>query len=166
MSAKPHIHGRRHGFSVSKALEQLGDDLKQIKKEESLSWADVGRALGKSDDRASDYANALSEMPVSAFLLGCKEWNGRFANGVLSLIGMKLVDTDAEAVSDTEKLTRLLKLAHLISMALNDLESPGSVDDDELRDIGLDALVEASRAIDSLRNRLVKINLYSVENVA
>ena len=42
--------------------------------------------------RARDYSNALSEMPVSAFLLGCREWNGRFANGVLSLIGMKLVE--------------------------------------------------------------------------
>lgn len=162
MKHQPHIHGKHHGFSVSKALEQIGADLKSIKDEDGLSWKDVGRTLGKSDDRASDYANAISEMPVSAFLLGCKEWNGRFANGVLSLISMKLVDADVEPLSDTEKLTRLLRLAHLISMALNDMDTPGAVDDDELQSIGLDALVQASRAIDSLRTRLVRMNMEKV----
>jgi hypothetical protein len=162
VSTAPHIHGKHRSFSVSKALSQLGNDLKTIKDEDELTWKEVGRVLGKSEDRASDYATAISEMPVSAFLLGCREWNGRLGNGVMSMIGMKLVDADVEAVSDTEKLTRLLKLAHLIASALNDMETPGAVDDDELRAIGLDALVQASRAIDGLRTRLVRMNMEQV----
>lgn len=157
MTGKPQIHGRRSGFSVSAALQQIGDDLGTIKKEDGLSWKDVGRALGKSDDRASDYANAISEMPVSAFLLGCKEWNGRFANGVLSLIGMKLVETSTDIYTDGEKLSHILRVAHLIATALGDMESPGSVDDDELRDIGSEALDEAQRAIDALRIRHARL---------
>ena len=153
MTSNPQIHGRRSSFSVSTALQQVGDDLATIRKEDGLTWKDVGRVLGKSDDRASDYANALSEMPVSAFLLGCREWNGRFANGVLGLIGMRLVEVDNESVSDGEKLTRILRLAHVLSKALTDLDTPGVVDDAELDDIDTEMLDEATRAIDALRAR-------------
>lgn len=166
MSSKPQIHGRRSSFSVSTALQQIGDDLANIRREDGLTWKDVGRVLGKSDDRASDYANALSEMPVSAFLLGCREWNGRFANGVLSLIGMKLVETDADRSSDSEKLSHILKLAHLVSSALTDMETPGSVDDGELRAIGSETLDEASRAIDALRARLARLDGDKIRSVA
>ncbi|MFD1104602.1 hypothetical protein [Sphingobium olei] len=166
MNTKPQIHGRRSSFSVSAALQQIGDDLSDIRKEDSLTWKDVGRVLGKSDDRASDYANALSEMPVSAFLLGCREWNGRFANGVLSLIGMKLVEINADATTDGEKLCHILKLAHLISAAMTDLETPGAIDDGELKEIGAEALDEASRAIDALRARLARLEPVKLAGVA
>lgn len=151
----PHIHGRRASFSVSAALQQLGDDLAAIRKEDGLTWKDVGRVLGKSDDRASDYANAISEMPVSAFLLGCREWNGRLGNGVMGMIGQKLAPVEAEEISDSDKLCRILKLAHLLSQALTDDQTPGTVDNDELKGIGLAALDDAARGIDALRHRLM-----------
>lgn len=162
MTTTPQIHGRRSSFSVSAALQQIGDDLAAIRDEDRLTWTDVGRVLGKSDDRARDYSNALSEMPVSAFLLGCREWNGRFANGVLSLIGMKLVEIGMDAYSDGEKLSHILRVAHLLAAALGDLETPGTVDDGELRDIGSEALDEAQRAIDALRVRLARLNIREV----
>lgn len=158
MNTKPQIHGRRSSFSASKAIERVGEDLEAIKKDDGLTWGDIGRVLGKSEDQASKYANGLAEMSVTSFLLGCREWNGRFANGVLSLIGMKLTETNAETTSDSEKLCRILRLAHLISAAMTDLETPGAIDDVELREIGSEALDEASRAIDALRARLVTID--------
>lgn len=162
MTSKPQIHGRRSSFSASAALAQLGEDLSAIRKEDGLTWKDVGRVIGKSDDRASDYATAISEMPVSAFLLGCREWNGRFANGVLGLIGMKLTEIGVDAYSDGEKLSHILRVAHLLAAALGDMETPGSVDDDELRDIGSEALDEAQRAIDALRLRLSRLHVREV----
>lgn len=157
--SSPQIHGRRAPFSVSRALERLGDDLAAIRKEDGLTWKDVGRVLGKSDDRASDYANALSEMPVSAFLLGCREWNGRLGNGVMGMIGQKLAPVDDEEVSDSDKLCRILRLAHLLSQALTDDQTPGAVDADELKGIGLAALDDAARGIDALRSRLMDMGI-------
>ena len=152
MSA-PHIHGRWRSFSVSKAVDKLGETLKSIKEEDGLSWKEVGRILGKSDDRASDYASGLSEMPVGAFLLACREWNGRFANAALALIGQKLAPIDDADCSDPEKLCRVLKLAHLIGTAIADVKTPGVIDDDELDGINAADLDDAARAIDALRTR-------------
>lgn len=166
MNTKPQIHGRRSSFSANVALTKLGDDLSEIRKEDGLTWSDIGRVLGKSEDQASKYATALADMPVSSFLLGCREWNGRFANGVLSLIGMKLTEIGGDTTSDGEKLCRILRLAHLISAAMTDLETPGAIDDGELRDIGAEALDEAARAMDALRARLARLDGAKLEAVA
>lgn len=149
----PRIHGRWSSFSVSKALETLGETLSTIRREDGLTWKEVGRIIGKSDDRASDYANALSEMPVGAFLLACKEWNGRFANAALSMIGMTLVPQGVDATSDTDKMVRIAKLGHLIAAAIADKKTPGVIDDDELDTISDEDLDEASMAIAALRAR-------------
>ncbi|MFT3966846.1 MAG: hypothetical protein QM690_13295 [Sphingobium sp.] len=155
--SSPQIHGRRASFSASKAVDQLGEDLEAIKKADGLTWADVGRVLGKSDDQAAKYASGLAEMSVTSFLLGCREWNGRLGNGVLALIGQKLSPVDAEDVSDSDKLCRILRLAHLLSQAMSDDDTPGAVDDDEIKSIGIAALDDAARAIDALRHRLMDI---------
>jgi hypothetical protein len=127
--------------------------LRTIKEEDGLSWKEVGRILGKSDDRASDYANSLSEMPVGAFLLACREWNGRFANSVLALIGQKIAPLASDDIADTDKLCRILRLAHLISAALADSKSPGVIDADELAGFSTADLDDAERAVVALRAR-------------
>jgi transcriptional regulator with XRE-family HTH domain len=147
----PQIHGRRRSFSVSDALDTLGEDLKKIREEEGLTWIDVGRVLGKSDDRAADYAKGISEMPVSAFLLGIREWNGRFAGNVLAMVGKQIGPLDAADMSDNERLAKLLHLAHLLSLALLD---DGKVDDEELRGIGGGTLDETISGLMALRTRL------------
>ncbi len=149
----PHFHGRYRSFSVSRALDTLGSSLKAIRDEDGLTWKEVGRILGKSEDRASDYANALSDMPVSAFLLACREWNGRFANAALSMIGMSLTPNYDDAISDTAKLAHVLKLTHLMSAAIADDATPGVIDDGELATISDVDLDEAEHAIAALRAR-------------
>ncbi|SDC30130.1 hypothetical protein SAMN05444678_102240 [Sphingomonas sp. YR710] len=154
MSAVQQIHGKRRSFAVSDALSTLGADLAKIREEDGLTWADVGRVLGKSDDRAADYAKAISEMPVSAFLLGLREWNGRFGGRVLAMIGQQIGPLSSADMSDNERLSHLLHLAHLLSLALLD---DGQVDDGELRGIGSAALDNAARGIAALRTRLAAI---------
>jgi transcriptional regulator with XRE-family HTH domain len=150
---EPQFHGRWRSFSVSNAVDTLGAALRTIKDEDNLSWKEVGRILGKSDDRASDYASGLSEMPVGAFLLACREWNGRFANAALALIGQKIAPLNSDDIEDTDKLCRLLRLAHLISAAIADSKSPGVIDDEELEGFSTADLDDAERAIAALRAR-------------
>lgn len=150
----PQIHGTPRSFSVSNALETIGEDLATIKREDKLSWKDVGRVMGKSDDRAADYASAISEMPVSAFLLGLREWNGRLGARVLAMIGKQIGPLDAADMTDNERLAKLLHLAHLLSLALLD---DGKVDDDELRGIGSATLDETISGLMALRARLATI---------
>ena len=151
----PQIHGMRRSFSVSDALDTLGEDLRRIREEDKLTWADVGRVLGKSDDRAQDYAKGISEMPVSAFLLGAREWNGRFAGRVLAMIGKQIGPLDALDMTDNERLAKLLHLAHMLALALAD---NGKVDDDELKGIGGAALDEAISGLMAMRARLHQID--------
>jgi transcriptional regulator with XRE-family HTH domain len=149
----PQFHGRWRSFSVSKALDTLGDTLSTIRREDNLTWKEVGRIIGKSEDRASNYASGLGEMPVSAFLLACREWNGRFANATLSMIGMSLVPDQDDATTDTAKLAHVLKLTHLMSAAIADDATPGVIDDRELDGISDVDLDEAEAAITALRAR-------------
>lgn len=158
MSTAPQIHGKRRTFSVSAALETIGEDLAKIKKEDGLTWKEVGRVLGKSDDRAADYSTAVSEMPVSAFLLACREWNGRFAANVFAMIDQKLGPIDGGDMTDNERLSHLLRLAHLLSVALSDDHTPGDIDDNELEAIGSAALDDAARGIETLRARLSRLH--------
>jgi hypothetical protein len=151
----PQIHGGRRSFSVSDALDTLGDDLKRIREEDKLTWADVGRVLGKSDDRAQDYAKGFSEMPISAFLLGAREWNGRFAGRVLAMIGKQIGPLNALDMTDNERLSKILHLAHLLALAL---ANDGAVDDEELKTIGGAPLDEAIAGLMSMRARLHQID--------
>lgn len=148
-----HIHGTRRTFAVSKAVDTIADTLQTIRAEDSLTWADMGNALGKSDDRARDYANGVSEMPIGAFLLACKEWNGRFANPTFALLQMNLEDQSTIRTTDREKLCRITKLAHLLTVAMTDEVSPGCVDDRELEEIPSGDLLKAEEAIKALRLR-------------
>jgi hypothetical protein len=124
-----HIHHTRRGFCVSDALDALGEDIATIRQEDGLTWEDVGREMGKCKDRARDYSKALSEMPLSAFLLGCRKWNGRFAGRVLAMIGKRLADAEGtDSTSDREKESKVLSAALALSVALAD----GKLEDEEI----------------------------------
>lgn len=153
MTTAPQFHGRNITYSASKAVEVIGDSLSTIKREDGATWADIGRELGKSDDRAASYGAGLADMPVSAFLRGLKRWNGRLGNAVFAYIGFRLEPIFHEECSDPDKLTRVLRLAHLISAALGDDRTPGVIDDDELDAIQDRDLDEAERSIQAIRAR-------------
>jgi hypothetical protein len=147
--SKPHIHGFRSPFCVSDALDILGDDISAIRQSDRLTWDDVGRELGKGKDRAQDYAKGISEMPVSAFLLGCRAWNGRFSDRVLAMIGMKLAPLETTEPVTQHTASCITKLLLELSVALED----GKVDDRELAGMRT-ALDEAGRAVDAMRAKL------------
>ncbi|RVT93719.1 hypothetical protein [Sphingomonas crocodyli] len=151
MTAQPGIHGKRRTFAVSDAVDTLGESLAAIREADGLTWKDVGRVLGRSEDQASQYAKGTAEMGFTSFLLGLREWNGRFGADVLAMIGVKSVPLDSEDMTDNERLAKLLHLAHLLSLTLLD---DGKVDDDELQAIGSKALDDAARGIEALRQRL------------
>lgn len=146
---KPGFHGRRRSFSVSKAVDQLAADITAIKEEDGLTWTDVGRVFGKGEDQAAQYGKGNAEMSFTSFLLGCREWNGRFSAGVAAMIGQCLRDLDAVDLTHRHFVTLLTRLAFEISLAL---ENDDDVDETEL-DRMTALLDDVSRGLDQLRQR-------------
>ncbi len=152
MSA-PHIHNRYRTVPASLLLGTLGSSLETIKAEDGATDADLGAVLGKHEDTAARYRTALGEMGVVSFLRGCREWDGRFANDVMGLVGMRISPIDAAGAC--EGRTALKALADLMSKKAAALENDNIVDDEELD--GMWPEIEAvSRHIDRLREQRAK----------
>lgn len=150
MSA-PHIHGRYRTVPASLLLDTLGASLAAIKAEDRATDEDLGQVLGKSDDRAAAYRAGAADMGVVSFLRGCREWDGRFANDVLGLVGMRLVPIDDSACQDAHSLAALGELIAKKAVALAD----NVISDSELDDMW--PQIEAVGAhIDRLRQRRAK----------
>jgi succinyl-CoA synthetase alpha subunit len=145
----PQIHGRYRTVPASLLLKAIGDALEEIKDEDKATDADLGAVLGKHEDTAARYRTGLAEMPVVSFLRGCREWDGRFANAALGLVGMRLAPIDAAAGCDRASVTALCSLLAKKSAAL---ENDGVIDDDELEDMWPE-LEAAAKHIDRLRDR-------------
>lgn len=145
----PHIHNRYRTIPASKMLNTLGESLERIKSQDGATDADLGAVLGKSDDTAARYRTGLAEMPVVAFLRGCREWDGRFANDVLGLVGMRITPVDASSACDRQSVTALCALLAKWSAAL---ENDGQIDDQELEEMWPE-LEAASKHVDRLRQR-------------
>jgi hypothetical protein len=109
MSA-PHIHARRRTFSASVAVDTQNAVLTTIRTEDEATWADMGRVLGKSDDRAAAYANTASPIDLPTFLAGCREWGGRFADPLLALVGGRWAEAGAICSSDEKAALTLANL--------------------------------------------------------
>lgn len=124
---EPHFHGSRASFSASKALDTIGRTVISIRENEHLTWKDVGRVFGKSEDRAASYATGMSEMGVTAFLLGCREWGGQFANPALAQVGMKLVPLETYDKTDWQGMTAVTRWLATFSQAIED----GEIDAEE-----------------------------------
>ena len=145
----PHIHNRYRTIPASKMLNTLGESLERIKAQDGATDGDLGAVFGKSDDTAARYRTGLAEMPVVAFLRGCREWDGRFANDVLALVGMRLAPIAVDQT--TPERSALRALGTLIAKKAAAMED-GVVDDAELDDMWPE--IEAVSAhIDRLRAR-------------
>jgi hypothetical protein len=145
--SEPQIHGRRASFSANKVLETLGESLDLIRGQDKLTWKDIGRTLGKSSDRAAAYADGDGDMGIVSFLLGCREWNGRFANKALGMIGMKLVPLESVPNSDRAYASALARLQAKVNAAL---ENDDIIDQDEIDGMRAD-LDEVARGTDARR---------------
>ncbi|WP_230771122.1 hypothetical protein [Sphingomonas sp. Leaf4] len=113
----PHLHGTRRTFSASAAVDTQNGILTAIKFEDGATWADIGRVLGKSDDRAAAYANTASPIDLPTFLFGCKEWGGRFADPLLALVGGRWAEAGAICTSDDPASLTLAQLLPAIISA-------------------------------------------------
>jgi hypothetical protein len=125
----PHIHRPRRTFSASKSVEVQGNVLTAIKAEEDITFKDMGRVLGKSEDRAAIYSAGGSPMDLPTFLAACHEWKGRFADPLLALVGGRWADEGAVCTGDERGA---LTLATLLP-AIIAIEADGVVEADELK---------------------------------
>ncbi|NOW44144.1 hypothetical protein FHW96_000271 [Novosphingobium sp. SG751A] len=105
---------KRPVFSAYSALCIVGDALSRIKKDDGLTWADVGAVLGKSEDQAAKYAAGEADMGLVSFARGMREWNGRLSGELLQLCK----DSRPGAASDRIDATRVLQAATALSEAL------------------------------------------------
>jgi len=140
----PHFHGKRREISASSLREALGNDLGQIRQDDKLTWADVGRVLGRSEDQAAKYADGTAEMPVTSYLFGKRIWGTRLTGRVEAL-----VSSDRAPVHDHHVLPELLACATGLAEGLRD----GSLC---LKDIGANR-TEIEGTITALQGLLEKL---------
>lgn len=122
-------HGTRRTFSASGAIDTQNRVLTTIKSDDAATWTDIGRVLGKSEDRAAAYANTASAIDLPTFLAGCREWGGRFADPLLALVGGRWADAGSVCSGD-EKAA--LTLATLLPAVIQ-IESDGLIEAHELQ---------------------------------
>lgn len=144
-TAIPPLH---RSISASALIDALAGSLTTIKNEDGLTDAELGKYLHKGQDAGKAYRTGFAEMPVTAFLRGCERWNGRFANDALAKIGMKLEPLSRPDITPQSLQTRLAKLMHEVSIALED----GIIDDLEIQRMKR-SLIDAGEAIDAYRGK-------------
>lgn len=139
---------QRSIFSASTVRDTIASTLKAIKDEDGLTFADMGRVMGKSGDRAEAYCNGdFSDMSGFSLLAAWREWNGRFIGPIRSLVeGSR----PGGAHCDHAGQSAILKAALALSVALED----GKVDTEEVR-ANRSTLENARDAIDA---QLAKLN--------
>jgi hypothetical protein len=74
----PLIHGKAKTVSASDVVNALADALGEIRREDRLTWSDMGNVLGKSEDQAAKYADASAVMDITTFWRAREAWGSRF----------------------------------------------------------------------------------------
>ena len=147
MSA-PLIHGKRSVYSASAAAAAIGRAILEIKSEDTLTWAEIGVVLGKSEDQVAKYADGTAYMDFVTYGRGKREWNGRFTGYFERLC----VDSRPGSQCDHGALTNVLSAATSLSQSLAD----GEITAAEIRESrqlleqardDLDALLSKARAV-------------------
>lgn len=147
MSA-PTIHGKAPVFSASRVLAAIGDELAAIKINDGLTYADLGRVLGKSEDMAAKYCAGEADMGVVSFAAAKREWNGRFTGKLDQLC----VESRPCGDADRNRQNKVLRAALALSLALEDDDE---ITPDEVR--ANRATLESARdAIDAVLRKLVR----------
>ena len=115
---KPTIHGRRPVFSENNLLQAAGDAILEIKHQDNLTWSDIGKVLGVSDDSAAKYASGFACMTFATFMRGKREWGGRFAGPVERLV----IASRPGSVSGNMAMMHMLSASSAICAAMEDGE--------------------------------------------
>ena len=145
--SNPAIHRSRAVFSASAVLAEIAEALSAIKREDGLTFSDLGALLGKSEDQAAKYCDGSATMDAITFARGKREWNGRFTGGVDKLC----VESRPCGDHDRTRQNKVLAAALALSVAL--------VDDDEVTPAEVRAnratLESARDAIDAVLRKIV-----------
>lgn len=113
------IHLSRRVFSASSVRDTIAQTLTAIKEEDRLTYADMGRVMGKSPDRAEAWCTGdFSEMSGFSLLAAWREWNGRFIGPLRDLVEQ----SRPGKVSDSGTLSVLLECGARLAKALENGE--------------------------------------------
>ena len=108
----PLIHGKAKTVSASDVVNSLADALGEIRRQDRLTWADMGVILGKSDDQAAKYADASAVMDITTFWRARAAWGSRFT-GYFDRLTAEQIKSD-----DRHDHTTVLAAALAIALAL------------------------------------------------
>ncbi len=108
-------------LSASGLLDALAGALSQIKREDGLTYADLGAALGRSEDQAAKYCEGTATMDAITLARGKRAWGSRFT-GPYDRLCQGII---AEAQEDLACMTRVSKVLHAVASAL---ENDGVLD--------------------------------------
>jgi len=155
MAVKPPIHGSSTYVSASKMVEATGEALTEIKKHDNLTWADIGEALGKSDDQVAKYGSGFTAMDFTTYLRGCKLWGNRFS-AAATLLGLNL--SAVEHALRREDIQR-----GMLSMTLCMADMQAAMLDGEMDDAELAAMErqidQAHQFLEAMRLRLARLKV-------
>lgn len=132
---------RRTAYSASNAVAVLADALGEIKRDDHLTYADIGAVLGKSEDQAAKYADGSATMDVVTFGRGRREWGARFTG----LFDMLCEHGRPARGAPHKALTTIMEAVCALSRALED----GDFDSADVAGM-LTELIEARDAINTL----------------
>lgn len=142
----PTIHGKRPVFSASSVLEAISTALSEIKREDRLTYADLGAVLGKSEDQAAKYCDGSATMDAITFGRAKREWNGRFTGYFDRLC----VESRPASASDRHDSNAILSAAVTMCKALED---DNVIDKNEV----LASRTELEAARDAIEAQLAKL---------
>jgi hypothetical protein len=136
-------------------LNCAAEALTDIKRADGLTWADLGIAIGRSDDQAAKYADASATMDFVTFIRCCTIWRGRFANSVFGLVDMHLSD-NAMPTKGSDIRRGIISLMELMTALEMALLNDGQLHDSDV--VAADRLIEeAGRLVDMLRHRVADV---------
>lgn len=155
MASNPPIHGKPPFVPASKLVNATAEALTNIKTQDHLTWADIGEALGKSDDQAAKYDSGFATMDFTTWLRACSLWGNRFS-AAASMLGLSIMQADQtlrRADIQRGMLTLTLVLADLQSAMLD-----GEMDDAELAAMERQ-IDQAHQFLEAMRLRLARLKV-------
>lgn len=112
----------------------------------------VSKVLGCDEKTVRNARDETSTLRID-LLANALGLNPEALDGFLLRAGRRSVPIECVGAADGDALCNLLKVSHLLSMALSDQSTPGALDDAELMAIPADALDACARAISAMQTR-------------
>lgn len=128
-------------FSSSNLVAALAQALSDIKREDGLTYNDLGAVLGKSAETAAKYCDGQATMDAVCLARGRREWGSRFT-GPFERISAPI---DNDGLADLASMSRVSRVLHVIAGAL---EANGTISAEFIA-LNRSAFEDARDAIDA-----------------